>query len=437
MRLTDILREKDKKQSAKMTDGHSRKDLAQQKLRAEAERNETSHSTGHLSVGDLGAIYNLDAPSGQPRDAADENGVQTNRAQAPTHSDAPRDNGVKTQPTDGSGGSPQNQSNGDENSVRQARPSFSEKETTDEDEEYEHMEDQEYADAVHIETLSLLEEFYQQSTTEPITGVERLITPLSRIIEACRNSNVLLRKAIRLKRGGRSFTSHSLNVAILAIKIGITREFADERLFSLGMCAFLGDIGMTRVDPEILKKTTKLVPEEIAEIRRHLDKSADILAGVSKTFPFITPIILQHHERSNGSGYPRGMKGENIHEFAKIIGMCDVYIAMTEPKANRENFSGYVALQQIISRRGIDFDPKIIKSLIDVLSVFPLESLIRLNNGAICRVVDISSVHPTRPRLLVIINSDGEKLTKPRLLDLEKEPLLYVEDPDIEEGVVL
>jgi len=437
MRLTDILREKDKKKSAKMPDVKSGDDSARQELRTEAERNVASHATGHLSVGDLGAIYDLDVPSGQPRDAADGNGVQTDRAQAPAHTDTPRDNGVRNRSAGGSGGSTQNQSNGDVNFIHQVRTSFSDKGTADEEEEYEHMEDQEYADAVHIETLSLLEEFYQQAATEPITGVERLIAPLSRIIEACRNSNVLLRKAIRLKRGSRSFTSHSLNVAILAVKIGIAREFTDERLFSLGMCCLLGDIGMTRVDSAILKKTSKLIPEEIAEIRRHLDKSADILAGVSKTFPFIIPIISQHHERSNGSGYPRGIKGENIHEFAKIMGMCDLYIAMTEPKVNRENFSGYVALQQIISRRGIDFDPKIIKSLIDVLSVFPLESLIRLNNGAICRVVDISGVHPTRPRLLVIINSDGEKLTKPRILDLEKEPLLYVEDPDIEEGVVL
>ncbi len=94
-------------------------------------------------------------------------------------------------------------------------------------------------------------------------------------------------------------------------------------------------------------------------------------------------------------------------------------------------------MQQIISRRGIDFNPQIIKSLIDVISVFPLESLVKLNNGAIGRVIDISPVHPTRPKLLILINSDGERLKNPKFLDLEQVPLLYVETPDIEEGVVL
>ena len=94
-------------------------------------------------------------------------------------------------------------------------------------------------------------------------------------------------------------------------------------------------------------------------------------------------------------------------------------------------------MQQIISRRGIDFDAKVIKSLIDVISVFPLESLVKLNTGAIGRIIDISPVHPTRPKLSILINSDGEKLKRPEFLDLEEEPLLYIEGPDIEEGVVL
>jgi len=235
---------------------------------------------------------------------------------------------------------------------------------------------------------------------------------------------------------GESLATHSVNVSILAVKIGIIRGYSDGKLFSVALCALLSDIGMMRVDPSILNKTEKLTSEEFQEIKRHIEYSVEIVSMISSKFPFLVPIIYQIHERENGSGYHRGLRGENIHEFAKIIGMSDVYIALTEPKVSREKYSGYVALQQIISRRGIDFDAKIIKSLIDLISVFPLESLVKLNNGAIGRVIDVSSVHPTRPKLSILVNSDGEKLLKPRFLDLEKEPLLYVEDPDIEEGTV-
>ncbi|MCE5251660.1 HD-GYP domain-containing protein [bacterium] len=295
----------------------------------------------------------------------------------------------------------------------------------------------ELADAIHIELLDILDDIYQEGKEDIVPGVERLIDPVMRLIEVCRNTNAILRKAVRLKKGRETFTTHSLNVAILSIKIGISRGYSPERLFSLGLCALLGDIGMTKVDPAILTKKGKLEPEEFQEIKNHILYSSNIAEKVTDRFPFLAPIIYQIHERENGSGYPEGLRGGNIHEFAKIIGLCDVYIAMTSPKAHREDFSGYETLQQILSRRGIDFHPSIIKSLIDVISVFPIESLVKLNNGEIGRVIDISSVHPTRPKLNILVSSDGERLKTGKIVDLEKEPLLYIEDPDIEEGVII
>ena len=298
-------------------------------------------------------------------------------------------------------------------------------------------EESNMTDDVHSELLSILDDIYTEGKEGKRISVERLINPIINLIQVCKTSNIILRKAIQLKKIGETFTTHNMNVSILAVKIGIFRGFSDGKLFSIALCALLSDIGMMRVDTSILNKTSKLTPEEFQKIKRHIDYSVEIISTISNEFPFLVPIIYQVHERENGSGYPRGLRGENIHEFAKIIGMSDVYIALTEPKVSREKYSGYIALQQIISRRGIDFDAKIIKSLIDLISVFPLESLVKLNNGEIGRVIDISSIHPTRPKLSILINSDGEKLLKPRFLDLEKEPLLYIENPDIEEGIVL
>lgn len=293
------------------------------------------------------------------------------------------------------------------------------------------------ADTIYIETLDLLEEVYRRNFKERERMIEIMVAATTRLIDFCRLSNVILRKAVRLNRETSSLAEHSLKVAILAIKIGFSRDYSPERLFSLTFCALLGDIGMTRIDPAILAKSERLNSGEIDEVRMHIKYTQEILAKDFREFPFLIPIVGQIHERENGSGYPRGLKGENIHEFAKIIGLSDVYIAMTTRKAHREDFSGYITLQQIIARRGIDFYPQIIKSLIDVISVFPLESLVKLNNGAIGRVIDISSKHPTRPKLIILINSDGERLHTPKFLDLEQEPLLYVETPDIEEGVIL
>jgi len=442
MRLIDILREKKTKKTAAGSLSKS-PELSQQYLPGEAESREIDRSGGHLQVGDLAVLYNLDAPSGGASSGADTEQVRMPSApMAPTGRDE-RGVDIGEAVSPGQAARPtvpgQERETGPEVEPEKSRQKSirAGDSMTMETEIYQNMEELELADALHIELLTLLDDIYEEGKTGEDIYVERLIPALTRTIDLCHTSNALLRKAVRMKRGGRSFTSHSLNVAILAAKIGIARKYTDERVFSLALCALLGDIGMAVVDPAILNKTGKLSPEEFAEIKRHVDYSVQVVKSISGKFPFLGPIIYQIHERENGSGYPQGLKGANIHEFAKIIGMCDVYIALTEPKANRENYSGYVAMQQIISRRGIDFDAKIIKTLIDVISVFPLESLVRLNNGAIGRVIDISAVHPTRPKLSILINSDGEKLIKPMLLDLEKEPLLYIENPDIEEGVIL
>ena len=462
MRLTDLLRDKNgMKKSSPTFSKAVENTIYKTESDARPERNE--HIGGHLHVGDLSAIYDLSAPAhavpppSRSPSAAPVH-AETSLPDSPSTAAGPRipiDAYEDTEPslTDVENSVRENgytDMKKDEDFPERTAVSQEEKITrgaalgnrnpgmTGSNKEYhENMEEVELADALHIELLTQLDDVYNEGREEKEIIAERLINPLAGVIDLCKKSNSLLRKAVRLKKGGRSFTSHSLNVSILAVKIGLSRKYPDERVFSLGLCALLGDIGMTRVNPAILSKTGKLTPEEFMEIKRHIEYSVEIVSQVSNKFPFLAPIIYQIHERDNGSGYPKGLKGVNIHEFAKIIGMCDVYIALTEPKANREKYSGYVAMQQIISRRGIDFDPKIIKSLIDVISVFPLESLVRLNNGAIGRIIDISSIHPTRPKLSILIDSDGEKLNRPALLDLEKEPLLYIDGPDIEEGVVL
>jgi len=449
MRLTDLVRDTEgkKKETGSLLfqpGGLSR----QQAPVYESEEKKEGRVSGHLRVGDLVTLYDLSPPLRKPETAPAHHEARREEEDAAPAPEAAAEAGGpgdgKDSPapspvhvTSGSAAPPPAESGGTEDLTSPAPAPLPDEGPAESADYYGDMEEFELADTLHIELLSHLDDIYEEGKSGEEIYVERLVAPLQKAIELCKTSNALLRKAVRLKKGGRSFTSHSLNVAIISIKIGLSRKYSDERVFSLALCALLCDIGMTRVDPAILNKAGKLIPEEFAEIKKHVEYSVEIVNMISYKFPFLGPIIYQIHERENGSGYPLGLKGPNIHEFAKIIGMCDVYVALTEPKANRENYSGYVAMQQIISRRGIDFDPKIIKSLIDVISVFPLESLVRLNNGAIGRVIDISPVHPTRPKLSILINSDGEKLNRPVLLDLEQEPLLYIENPDIEEGAVL
>ena len=109
---------------------------------------------------------------------------------------------------------------------------------------------------------------------------------------------------------------------------------------------------------------------------------------------------------------------------------------MAQPRADRQARVTYNALKEIIDLRNSLFDRRLIKALIHIVSIFPLGSLVKLNNGEIGRVVATSRLHPTRPTIDVLIDPRGRRLPEPRQIDLQDEPMLYIVDPAIEEGVL-
>ena len=109
---------------------------------------------------------------------------------------------------------------------------------------------------------------------------------------------------------------------------------------------------------------------------------------------------------------------------------------MAQPRADRQARVVYNALKEIIDQRNSLFERSLIKALIDIVSIFPLGSLVKLNNGEIGRVVGTSRLHPTRPTVDILVDPRGRRLPEARLLNLQDEPMLYIVDPAIEEGVL-
>ena len=195
------------------------------------------------------------------------------------------------------------------------------------------------------------------------------------------------------------------------------------------------DIGMLSIPEEVLNER-RFNPEQLALLQRQPEESQRMVQSFGKAFHWIGKVVVQTHERQDGSGYPRGLKGEEIHEFARIIGLVDTYEAMAHPRADREARVVYNALKEIIDLRDSPFDPTLIKALIYIVSIFPVGSLVKLNNGEIGRVVGTSRLHPTRPTVDILLDPGGRKLSDLRQMNLGDEPMLYIVDPAIEEGVL-
>jgi HD-GYP domain-containing protein (c-di-GMP phosphodiesterase class II) len=156
-------------------------------------------------------------------------------------------------------------------------------------------------------------------------------------------------------------------VATLAVRLGAQMGLSAAALRRLAIAGLVHDIGKLQVPEAILNKPGRLTDEEFAVIKTHPRRGADLLAHLGG-FDQELPLVLHHHERMDGGGYPTGIAGAQIPLEARILTVCDVYDALTSRRAYRGAWSDERALQQIVSESGSAFDPDCVNALAEVLS---------------------------------------------------------------------
>jgi len=281
---------------------------------------------------------------------------------------------------------------------------------------------------LHREIGGLVQNIKDKKPVDP-KPLEKYIP---QIYESVTSSEYLFLKAIQRKRYATWIVSHSVNVAIFSLKIGIGLKYDRDKLLKLGLAALLHDLGMINVPNNIIFKHGKLSPGEFAIIKEHPIYGYEMVKHLKNDYPVLIEVILQEQEREDGSGYPQGLTGDKITEFAKIIGLADVFEALVHGRAYREGFITYNAIQKIIESRGKQFNAKIIRALINSVSMFPIGSMVKLSTEEVARVLSVNSLRPVRPIVEIITDADGNKLKAPIRVNLEEEPLIYIVKPLIE-----
>ncbi len=168
---------------------------------------------------------------------------------------------------------------------------------------------------------------------------------------------------------------HSVNVCAVAVKIGALLDYSQAKLADLALGALFHDIGMTRVPLTIMNKTSELTAAERQAIRVHPEQGYAMLKQSSHFSAVATHVAYQHHERYDGSGYPRGLAGAAIHEFARIVAVADVYDALTTEKVYRRAKTPAEALDHVQSRQGTDFDPPIVETFAKLIQSAGIRSV--------------------------------------------------------------
>jgi len=247
-----------------------------------------------------------------------------------------------------------------------------------------------------------------------IDQVLRAVTPLIQSI--LRNPDAMAWTVFSGKRSGRNY-SRAAATAVWAVMFGRHLGFDRKRLQDLAVGALLLDIGNVDVCEEILTATGAITDEEYDQVPRHVQAGVDILERSQEIEPAIFEMVMYHHERYDGSGYPFSIQGSNIPPLGRIAAIVDCYDAMTTKTSYSPALAAYDAARELNEMRDEQFHAEVVEQFLHTIGMFPTGSIVELSNGSVGLVLEQNRDNPLQPKVLILKTVDGELLRKPRILN--------------------
>lgn len=236
-----------------------------------------------------------------------------------------------------------------------------------------------------------------------------------------RNPDAMMLLA-KLKAKGTHTLDRAFGVSIYMITFGRFLQLPREQLDLLGMVGLLQDVGMTAVPEEVVAKKGPLSKVELMVCRSHIAHSMQILRETPGLPAELPGLAALHHERYDGSGYPKGMKSDEIGLFGSIAGLVDSFDAMTHARPYAEVYSPSNALNQLYNARNVLFDGPLVEQFVQCIGIFPVGALVELNSGEVGIVIAQNMVRRLMPRVMVVLDAKGAVLRPQVILDLANEP---------------
>jgi HD-GYP domain-containing protein (c-di-GMP phosphodiesterase class II) len=227
---------------------------------------------------------------------------------------------------------------------------------------------------------------------------------------------------------GHEMAKSSVNTAILSALIAAELKLPNHKVMQVVTGALLHDVGMLRLPKEIVEKKGGLSAAELQRIQAHPLYTYKIVNKELLYPEDVGIVVLQHHERWDGEGYPRRISGAAIDTGARIVSVADAFEAMVSQKPYRNSMMGYQAMKNLLSDNSRRFDPDVLKAFIQTMGIYPIGSIILLNNGALARVVEVHGSTPLRPKIRVLIDEFGKafKQDEGDMIDLLTEKSLFI-----------
>ncbi|HOP64061.1 MAG TPA: HD domain-containing phosphohydrolase [Spirochaetota bacterium] len=280
---------------------------------------------------------------------------------------------------------------------------------------------------IHNNACYKIDRIYSQIRKDlPIEfpAVQKVVSDIIGLLKE--NSNVFLFLNGLDDEDRNYLVTHSVNVTFYSLIIGQAMNYTDKQLIELGTGTILIDSGMTKIPVYIIHKQSNLTDSEYQMIKAHPLHGYKALINYTELNERIANISLQHHEQFDGKGYPRGLKGKEIDEYARIAAIADSYEAQISNRSYRGKVYSYHAMKNLLASGVNKFDPEILKIFLSRMSVYPISSLVQLNDNSVGIVIGSVTEKPLRPIIKLIIDTAGHKITDTRIINLLEDTSKYI-----------
>jgi len=257
---------------------------------------------------------------------------------------------------------------------------------------------------------------------------ELSVTQVNQVVDDCvdsilRNDSALV-WLTQIRNKDNYTAEHSLRVCIYAIALGRELGFRELELQNIGVCGLLHDVGKIRIPQELLMKQDNLSEDEVKIMQQHPIYGKKLLISKSGIYPGAVDVAYCHHERLDGSGYPRGISAERIPYYAKIITIVDSYDSMISDKPYSKGMTTLDACRHIYQCKDSLYDKKLLGHFIHFIGIYAPGSLVEMNTGEVGIVIETNNDNGIKPRILLVLGSD--KLEKnSRMIDLNKGDITF------------
>ncbi len=249
----------------------------------------------------------------------------------------------------------------------------------------------------------------------------------SRIVESIMANDELIVQMADLKNHDSYTFSHSVNVCVVGTILGVKLGLDERKLKDLALGLMLHDIGKMQVSEEILLKAGRLTEDEYTRMQDHARSGFDLLRSIQSLSAHAKIVVLQHHEKYDGTGYPKGLKGDDIHLNGQIGAIADVYDALTSDRTYRNRFLPHEAIEYLMSQASRHFSLELITTFISTVAPYPPGTVLKLSSGETGIVHEVNMRLASRPVVTLVQDASGKDLSAPfPIVDLRAAPSLTI-----------